>query len=137
MKKPMHFHHLILCLVVAAIGLAFAGQAEAADRVAIIHVYATDAHSETTWKKSDLKTHFDGPILNFWTELSHGVYRPEFTFYEYPLPVTLEQLKGTKEHYVIDAIPRLYLSFVVTGRSAPSSNCSVGHGGAPELSRYL
>jgi len=33
-----------------------------------------------------------------------------------------------------EGTPQLYLPFVVGGRSAPSSNCSVGHGGAPELS---
>ena len=35
----------------------------------------------------------------------------------------------------LQGTPQLYLPFVVSERSVPSSNCSLRHGGAPELSR--
>ena len=45
------------------------------------------------------------------------------------------KIRQKPQNTTLQGTPQLYLPFVVAVRSAPSSNCSVGHGGAPELSR--
>lgn len=75
------------------------------DKVAIVYLYPSDAEPSEIFTLDSITNHFQGTLVNFWREMSHGAYSPQITIFYKQIPLTKEFLRRSgHEHYVIDEL---------------------------------
>lgn len=75
------------------------------DKVAIVYLYPSDAAPAEIFTLDSITTHFQGTLVNFWKEISHGAYSPQITIFYKQIPLTKDFLsRSGHEHYVINEL---------------------------------